>query len=119
MKKGITSLFTKSNFNAGRGENRILNVKDTAVHFCWRVPEEFIKYEQLLQKKTKFDPKLRESFTSMTKKLFEIRVQEYEKLNNDTDRKKWSESSEKFTTLPSYDYRLHPNQRNLFIEDDR
>lgn len=87
--------------------------KNTHVHFCWRVPNAYIADELKLAKKDEeqgiHHPE------SITRRLQKLRLREYEQFKLKQRQNTQLRDLNTFSTLPSYDYRLNQQLRELFL----
>ena len=92
-----------------------LRVKNKNIHYCWRVPDVFIADEvhldQVEQESGHQDQE------SIFYKLRQKRISQYK--NKKVLERKYPKlkSLPLFTMLPHYDYRLHPNLKDLFLHN--
>lgn len=92
-------------------------VKNQTVHFCYRVQDEYIADELQLYNIQKEEGILKTD--SILTKLQENRFKFYrnKKANLQSSNSKYT-SVPTFTTLPSYDYRLHPSLKELYMSNN-
>lgn len=92
-------------------------VKNKEIHFCWRVQEEFVADEKLLQKDWANQPvDTANQYDQLPRSLQALRINEYGRIRALKKRSQYHQKVKQFSTLPSYDYRLHPNLIDLFVD---
>ena len=91
-----------------------LEAKNKTIHYCYRVPDAYIVDELNLYKAEKDSGTLDENsiFVKLRNLRCSLYATKYEKMETNPNYAKIPI----FNTLPSYDYRLHPTLKELFME---
>ena len=124
--KLILGTFLSSIFSAICGclvskTNLTFKKKGSDIHYCQRIPSSTIRDEVKLFEKFKNEEAGNEKLISY--RLFRQRASHYNNLmklarkNQPRVDPKSGKNIKTFTTLPSYNYKLHPDLRDLFLDE--
>lgn len=90
--------------------------KDTRVLYCWRVPPEYVEDERAFYKLDVEGLKSKDvKSLPISQKLQILRIKEYEDIERMRKENPGFARMLLFNTLPSYDYRMNPDIRDLFL----
>ena len=92
----------------------VIKTKNRDVHYCWRVEDVYIGEEfELAHSDQPTNPTINKT---ISQKLQVARLQEYKQIEAIRRIRPDVNKLHRFTTLPSYDYRLHPDMSDFFIK---
>ena len=95
-------------------KKQVMKTKNINVHYCWRVEDVYIGEEfELAHIDQPTDPTVKKT---ISQKLQYDRLLMYRLIQDARKSQPQSNKLHRFTTLPSYDYRLHPDMSDFFIK---